>query len=77
MDTCPTCGESRWQTTSSSEKEASSSDAAPKKHLPQKILRYFSVTPRLQRLYMRASTSEYMHWHKEGLVQDEKIRTPC
>jgi hypothetical protein len=77
MDTCPTCGESRWQTTNSSEREASSSDAAPKKRVPQKILRYFPVTPRLQRLYMRASTSEYMRWHKEGLVQDGKMRHPA
>jgi hypothetical protein len=70
MDTCPTCGESRWKTTDSSEKEASSSDAALKKRVPHKFLRYFPITLRLQRLYMRVSTSEYMRWHKEGLVQD-------
>jgi hypothetical protein len=69
MDTCPACGESRWKTTDSSEKEASSSDAALKKRVLHKILRYFPVTLHLQRLYMRASISKYMRWHKEGLVQ--------
>ena len=78
MDTCPTSGESRWKTSNSDEKEGScSDDAAPKRRVPQKILRYFPVTPRLQRLYMRANTSEYMRWHKEGLVEDGKIRHPA
>jgi len=26
---------------------------------------------------MRANTSEYMRWHKEGLVEDGKIRHPA
>jgi len=73
LDTCPTCGDSRWKAADSVEMEASSSDAALKRRVPQKILRYFPMTPRLQRLYMSASTSEYMRWHKEGLVKDGKI----
>jgi len=78
MDTCPTCGESRWKTSDSGEKEGSNiDDAALKRRVPQKILRYFPVTPCLQRLYMRASTSKHMRWHKEGLVQDGKMRRPA
>jgi len=60
MDTCPTRGESRWNMADSSEKEWLSSDAAPKKRVPHKILGYFPITPRLQRLYMRVTTSEYV-----------------
>jgi hypothetical protein len=74
LDTCPTCGESRWKTSDIGEKEESSNDAAaPKRRVPQKILRYFLVTPRLQRLYIRASTSKYICWHKDGLVNDGKM----
>ena len=72
MDTCPTCGESRWQPTISGHHEE-----ATNKRAPRKILRYFPVIPRLQRLYMNSTTSEYMRWHKEGLVQDNKMRHPA
>ena len=34
LDKCPTCGESRWKPVGSSEKEAASGDAAPKKRVP-------------------------------------------
>ena len=38
MDTCPACGESRWKTSDSGEKEGScSDDAAPNRRIPQKI----------------------------------------
>ena len=77
MDTCPTCGESRWKTDDSGEKDVVTCNTAAKKRVPQKILRYFPVTPRLQRLYMRATTSDYMRWHKEGLVKDGKMRHPA
>ena len=40
MDTCPTCGESRWQSTDSGHQEVASN-----KRVPQKILRYLPITP--------------------------------
>jgi hypothetical protein len=57
LSKCPTCGESRWKV--ANDKEASGS-ASTKKCSPCKILRYFSVIPRLQRLYMTESTSSLM-----------------
>ena len=48
-----------------------------KKLFPRKILRYFPLIPRLQRLYMRASTSSLMRWHKEERVRDGKMRHPA
>jgi len=74
MDTCPTCGQSRWKETDSSKDVESSSTGDGQKRFPRKILRYFPLTPRLQRLYMRESTSTLMRWHKEGLVHDGKMR---
>ena len=77
MDTCPKCGESRWKTAASDEKDEESGIGSAKKRAPRKILRYFPVTPRLERLYMRESTSSQMRWHKEGLVCDGKMRHPA
>ena len=76
LDSCPTCGESRWKY---SEAQASASDSSgvQKKRIPRKILRYFPLIPRLQRLYMNETTSKYMRWHKEELVQDGKMRHPA
>ncbi|WVZ58411.1 hypothetical protein U9M48_008687 [Paspalum notatum var. saurae] len=48
-----------------------------KKRAPRKILRYFPLTPRLERLYMRELTSLEMRWHKVGLVRDGKLRRPA
>ena len=47
------------------------------KMVPRKILRYFPLIPRLQRLYMNDTTSAYMSWHTEELVKDGKVRHPA
>jgi len=79
MDTCPTCGESRWKKddTNSDEIGESSESGGAKKRTPCKVLRYFPLTPRLQRLYMSKETSSLMRWHKEELVSDGKMRHPA
>ena len=79
MDMCPTCGESRWKKddTNSDEFGEPSKSGGAKKHTPCKVLRYFPLTPRLQRLYMSKETSSMMRWHKEELVSDGKMRHPA
>ncbi|KAL6637481.1 hypothetical protein ACP70R_025053 [Stipagrostis hirtigluma subsp. patula] len=77
LDECPTCGESRWKAATPAGKDEASGAAAGKKRVPQKILRYFPLIPRLKRLYMSGSTSSLMRWHKEGLVSDGKMRHPA
>ena len=76
MDSCPTCGESRWKDTVGTEKDDPIVTGGGKKLFPRKILRYFPLIPRLQRLYMRASTSSLMRWHKEERVRDGKMCHP-
>ena len=72
MDKCPTCGESRWKND-----EEESGSTSTKKCYPRKILRYFPVIPRLQRLYMRDNTSSLMRWHKsDERVSDGKVCHP-
>ncbi|XP_058214912.1 uncharacterized protein LOC131326234 [Rhododendron vialii] len=47
------------------------------KKIPHKILRYFPVTPRLQRLYMNPDIVEDMKWHSDKRVDDEDMRHPA
>lgn len=76
LDECPICHESRWKEGSSTTSEANSS-CRTKRRIPRKILRYFPLTPRLQRLYMTETTSSHMKWHKEGRVSDDTMRHPA
>ncbi|XP_040382650.1 uncharacterized protein LOC102715326 [Oryza brachyantha] len=60
---CLVCGESRWK------------DKGGKKRVPQKVLRYFSIIPRLQRIFMSKDRAECARWHKEKrLVVENEMR---
>ena len=59
---CPTCGTSRWKI-----------DDGKGKKIPHKILRYFPLKSRLQRLFLSSKTAADMRWHKDKRVNDEKI----
>jgi cation transport regulator ChaB len=76
LDKCPTCDESRWKETGGTEKDdpVDSESGKKQKRFPRKILSCFPLIPRLQRLYMRASTSKLVRWHDEELVNDGKMR---
>ena len=56
------CGTSRWHT--------------KKKTQAAKVLRYFPLIPRLQRLFMSRKTSEDMRWHDVGGNKDGLLRHP-
>ena len=47
------------------------------KKIPYKILRYFPIIPRLQRLFMTPSIAEDMRWHKDKRVNDGVLRHPA
>ncbi|XP_074324318.1 uncharacterized protein LOC141661233 [Apium graveolens] len=50
----------------------------PKKaRVAKKVLRYFPLTPRLQRLFMSKHTTEYMRWHKTRNVIEGQISHPA
>lgn len=44
--------------------------------VPQKVLRYFPLIPRLQRLFMSSKTAKFMRWHHEKRNKDGKMRHP-
>ncbi|CAM8907761.1 unnamed protein product [Rhodiola kirilowii] len=63
---CPVCGEPRYA------QRGSRSD------VPKKTVKYFPLTPRLQRLYMTPHTAGQMRWHAVRKVNvDEYIRHPA
>ncbi|GJS58353.1 hypothetical protein Tco_0653137 [Tanacetum coccineum] len=52
---CPVCKTSRWKDSNT-----------PGKKVPKKVLRYFLIIPRLQRLYKSSHTAKEMTWHATG-----------
>ncbi|KAK9193548.1 hypothetical protein WN944_004245 [Citrus x changshan-huyou] len=65
-DHCPECGESRYK----------NNDGKCEK-IPQKVLRYFPLKPRLKRLFMSKHTAVDMRWHKEKRIDmDGVLRHP-
>ncbi|GJW99615.1 hypothetical protein Tco_0183529 [Tanacetum coccineum] len=52
---CLVCNTSRWK-----------DSKTPGKKVPKKVLRYFSIIPRLQRLYNSSHTAKEMTWHATG-----------
>ncbi|CAM8986262.1 unnamed protein product [Rhodiola kirilowii] len=62
---CPVCGEERYTQRGSTSK------------VPKKMVKYFPLTRRLQRLYMSPHISGQMRWHSERDVNDlDYIRHP-
>ncbi|CAL2230432.1 unnamed protein product [Prunus armeniaca] len=61
LDTCPICNGSRYKMTSHNRMTK----------IPQKVMRYLPLKPRLQRLYMSTHTAIDMRWHKEKRVNDD------
>ena len=48
-----------------------------KKNVPYKKMYYFSITPRLQRLYASDATTKHMRWHAEQPHEDGGIMRHC
>ncbi|CAM8883023.1 unnamed protein product [Rhodiola kirilowii] len=45
--------------------------------IPKKVVRYFSLTPRLQRFYMSPHIAKEMRWHGKRKVEECLIRHPA
>ncbi|KAM6593613.1 hypothetical protein CsatA_001316 [Cannabis sativa] len=68
MDSCPTCGLPRHKTNKSEEK---------RKLIPQKVMWYLPLIPRLKRLYRSSEHSANLIWHDTKRVRDGKLRHPA
>ncbi|XP_039137103.1 uncharacterized protein LOC120274629 [Dioscorea cayenensis subsp. rotundata] len=69
------CGASRWKEHANIVEDDSSIYSKKKKHV--KILRWFPLKPRLQRLFMSSKTANFMKWHEEGRTKDGNLRHPA
>ncbi|XP_075092458.1 uncharacterized protein LOC142172685 [Nicotiana tabacum] len=69
-DTCSVCGSSRW-------KNVVNVLTNKKTKTPAKVLRYFPLKPRLQRIFMCPETAEAMRWHAIERPNDGNIRHPA
>ncbi|GJY42670.1 hypothetical protein Tco_0430883 [Tanacetum coccineum] len=66
LDFCPVCNTSRWKDSNT-----------PGKKVPKKVLRYFPIIPRLQRLYKSSHTAKDMIWHATGkCMEPGKMQHP-
>ena len=76
-DKCKTCGVSRWVV---QEKKGSAANNEPEKlihKVPQNVMRYFPLKPRVQRMFMYKDFSQLMTWHAVGRKKDGKLRHPA
>jgi len=69
---CPRCDHSRWKHKS---EEGDDGDYKGEirgkgRNVSCKVLHYFPLIPRLQRLFMYAKTASHMQWHKEKRLDD-------
>ncbi|XP_057986602.1 uncharacterized protein LOC131171152 [Hevea brasiliensis] len=65
---CQICGLSRWK---------SDEGKSKRKKTPYKVLRYFPLKPRLQKLFMSSQVASDMRWHKEKRINDGIMRHPA
>lgn len=72
---CSICGASRWRVAEDSSQSHSEISQAKKKDA--KILRWFPLKPRLQRLFESSKTADLMRWHHVSRVRDGKLRHPA
>ncbi|XP_071689874.1 uncharacterized protein [Rutidosis leptorrhynchoides] len=79
---CDVCQTSRYkQINNDSENESTTevdNDGDYKaKKVGAKVLRYFPLIPRLQRLFMSPKTTGSMRWHEESHTKDGRLRYPA
>ncbi|WMV42845.1 hypothetical protein MTR67_036230 [Solanum verrucosum] len=72
VDSCKICGASRWK----EDKHNGETKFKKGKKIPYKILRYFPLKTRLQRLFMSSKRSPLMRWHHENKANDGIMRHP-
>ncbi|CAM8932792.1 unnamed protein product [Rhodiola kirilowii] len=65
LEQCPVCKTTRYLHSDSNSK------------IPRKVVRYFPLAPRLQRLYMSPHIAKEMRWHGKRKVKNGLLRHPA
>ncbi|XP_052116462.1 uncharacterized protein LOC107484265 [Arachis duranensis] len=73
---CKVCNRSRWKLDTKGGEIQESNDGNIRKKVPAKVLRYFPLKPRLQRLFLSSKTAEAMRWHDVAPKEDGVMTHP-
>ncbi|XP_050280987.1 uncharacterized protein LOC126721937 [Quercus robur] len=76
LEACPCCKESRWKMNEASVTGNNALSNKGKKKAA-KILRWFPLKPRLQRLFLSPDLASSMKWHVNGHIDDGVMRHPA
>ena len=68
LQICPKCNASRWKTNMHT--------GEVKKGVPQKVLRYFPIIPRLKRMFRSEEMARDLRWHFHNKSTDGKLCHP-
>ncbi|XP_071694981.1 uncharacterized protein [Rutidosis leptorrhynchoides] len=80
---CDVCHTSRYKQINNNDSEEESTTQADNygdykaKKVGAKVLHYFPLIPRLQRLFMSLKTAESTRWHQESRTKDGLLRHPA
>ncbi|XP_042437052.1 uncharacterized protein LOC122023018 [Zingiber officinale] len=75
---CHTCHASKWKQSQEKDGKKPNNEAEKKlSNIPAKVLWYFPLKSRLQRLFMCAESAMYMTWHDRGRHKDGNLRHPA
>ncbi|GJU27840.1 putative transposon, En/Spm-like protein [Tanacetum coccineum] len=69
LTACQTCGTSRWKVDNKTKKVY--------ENIPAKVMWYFPIIPRLQRLFKIESISEDLRWHATRRITDGVLHHPA
>ncbi|KAK5776674.1 hypothetical protein PVK06_044634 [Gossypium arboreum] len=76
QQSCHVCGKSHWMNADA--EDVNEDEYEPQsRRKPSKILRYFPLIQRLQRLFMSSKTAEFMTWHHDQRKDDGLLRHPA
>ncbi|XP_075089615.1 uncharacterized protein LOC107786374 isoform X4 [Nicotiana tabacum] len=75
-ESCLVCGESRLKSVEG-QKTNGETPRKNKNKVPRKVLRYFPLKPRLQRLFMSSEIASDMTWHHNQRLKDGVLRHPA
>ncbi|XP_074350584.1 uncharacterized protein LOC141689948 [Apium graveolens] len=76
LDICKKCKTSRWKVVE--DKNGPNMDISKSKEhkVPAKVLRYFPLKPKLQRMFLSSDYSNSITWHALARKKDGKLRHP-
>lgn len=77
LETCKTCHTGRYIEKRTAQSSEASNSRKKHKQVPRKVLRFFPIAKRLQRLFTSSKTAENMTWHADGRSGDGQIRHPA